>query len=66
MLLFCSNPEKLDCRWRLLSVVSQVKLLGIDASGIADGIPSVVLNLVWNIILFFQVGFFFFSITLTS
>ncbi|XP_038582277.1 EH domain-binding protein 1 isoform X1 [Micropterus salmoides] len=32
-----------------------VKLLGIDASGIADGIPSVVLHLVWNIILFFQV-----------
>ncbi|XP_029902725.1 calmin [Myripristis murdjan] len=32
-----------------------VKLLGIDASGIADGIPSVVLNLVWNIILYFQI-----------
>ncbi|KAM9356103.1 uncharacterized protein clmnb [Pholidichthys leucotaenia] len=32
-----------------------VKLLGIDASGIADGTPSVVLNLVWNIILHFQV-----------
>ncbi|XP_041814602.1 uncharacterized protein clmnb isoform X2 [Chelmon rostratus] len=32
-----------------------VKLLGIDASGIADGVPSVVLNLVWNIILYFQV-----------
>ncbi|XP_030577751.1 calmin isoform X2 [Archocentrus centrarchus] len=32
-----------------------VKLLGIDASGIADGNPSVVLNLVWNIILHFQV-----------
>ncbi|XP_032442163.1 dystrophin isoform X1 [Xiphophorus hellerii] len=32
-----------------------VKLLGIDASGIADGLPSVVLNLVWNIILHFQV-----------
>nr|XP_046229500.1 calmin [Scatophagus argus] len=32
-----------------------VKLLGIDASSIADGIPSVVLNLVWNIILYFQV-----------
>ncbi|XP_040919837.1 uncharacterized protein clmnb isoform X2 [Toxotes jaculatrix] len=32
-----------------------VKLVGIDASGIADGIPSVVLNLVWNIILHFQV-----------
>uniref|UniRef100_A0A671VFP9 Calmin n=1 Tax=Sparus aurata TaxID=8175 RepID=A0A671VFP9_SPAAU len=32
-----------------------VKLLGIDASGIADGVPSVVLNLIWNIILYFQV-----------
>ncbi|XP_029318618.1 calmin [Cottoperca gobio] len=32
-----------------------VKLVGIDASGIADGIPSVVLNLVWNMILYFQV-----------
>ncbi|XP_029132768.2 uncharacterized protein clmnb [Labrus bergylta] len=32
-----------------------VKLLGIDASGIADGVPAVVLNLVWNIILHFQV-----------
>ncbi|XP_068432561.1 interaptin [Clinocottus analis] len=32
-----------------------VKLSGIDASGIADGIPSAVLNLVWNMILYFQV-----------
>nr|XP_019947100.1 PREDICTED: calmin [Paralichthys olivaceus] len=32
-----------------------VKLLGIDASGVADGIPSVVLKLVWIIILHFQV-----------
>ncbi|XP_004542319.2 uncharacterized protein clmnb isoform X3 [Maylandia zebra] len=32
-----------------------VKLLGIDASGIADGKPSVVLHLVWSIILHFQV-----------
>ncbi|XP_047193921.1 uncharacterized protein clmnb [Hippoglossus stenolepis] len=32
-----------------------VKLLGVDASGVADGIPSVVLNLVWIIILHFQV-----------
>ncbi|XP_028252513.1 uncharacterized protein clmnb [Parambassis ranga] len=32
-----------------------VKLLGIDASAIADGTPSVVLSLVWNIILYFQV-----------
>lgn len=35
----------------------QVRLLGIDASSIADGIPSVVLNLVWNIILYFQARF---------
>ncbi|XP_051792526.1 calmin isoform X2 [Acanthochromis polyacanthus] len=32
-----------------------VKLFGIDASGVADGTASVVLNLVWNIILHFQV-----------
>ncbi|XP_077408919.1 uncharacterized protein clmnb [Vanacampus margaritifer] len=32
-----------------------VKLHDIDASGIVDGIPSVVLNLIWNIILHFQV-----------
>ncbi|XP_034555587.1 calmin-like isoform X2 [Notolabrus celidotus] len=32
-----------------------VKLLGIDASSVADGVPSVVLNLIWNIILHFQV-----------
>ncbi|XP_072295640.1 uncharacterized protein [Eucyclogobius newberryi] len=32
-----------------------VKLLGIDASAVADGVPSVVLRLVWNIILHFQV-----------
>ncbi|XP_054618781.1 dystrophin isoform X2 [Dunckerocampus dactyliophorus] len=32
-----------------------VKLLGIDAPGIADGIPSVVLPLIWTIILHFQV-----------
>ncbi|CAG5928310.1 unnamed protein product [Menidia menidia] len=32
-----------------------VKLLGVDASGIADGIPSVILNLIWSIILHFQV-----------
>uniref|UniRef100_A0A3B4H6U4 Calmin n=1 Tax=Pundamilia nyererei TaxID=303518 RepID=A0A3B4H6U4_9CICH len=31
-----------------------VSLLGIDASGIADGKPSVVLHLVWSIILHFQ------------
>ncbi|KAG7244274.1 hypothetical protein INR49_004412 [Caranx melampygus] len=38
-----------------LSGCKLVKLLGIDASGIADGVPSVILNLVWNIILHFQV-----------
>ncbi|XP_024147028.1 nesprin-1 isoform X3 [Oryzias melastigma] len=32
-----------------------VKLLGIDASSIADGVPSVVLSLIWDIILHFQV-----------
>ncbi|KAK2856519.1 hypothetical protein Q5P01_005254 [Channa striata] len=32
-----------------------VKLFGIDASSIADGLPCAVLNLVWNIILYFQV-----------
>lgn len=46
--------------------VSQVKLLGIDASGIADGIPSVVLNLIWNVILYFQVGLSQSAITLMS
>lgn len=49
------EPEKLDFIWCPFPV-SQVKLLGIDASGIADGVPSVILNLVWNIILHFQVG----------
>ncbi|XP_035800589.1 calmin isoform X2 [Amphiprion ocellaris] len=32
-----------------------VKLFGIDASGVADGTASVVLNLIWNIIVHFQV-----------
>uniref|UniRef100_A0AAV2KB72 Calponin-homology (CH) domain-containing protein n=1 Tax=Knipowitschia caucasica TaxID=637954 RepID=A0AAV2KB72_KNICA len=32
-----------------------VKLLGIDASAVADGVVSVVLHLIWNIILHFQV-----------
>ncbi|XP_077443481.1 uncharacterized protein clmnb [Stigmatopora argus] len=32
-----------------------VKLLGIDAAGIVDGVPSVVLNLIWSVILHFQV-----------
>lgn len=34
----------------------QVKLPGIEVSGIADGVPSVVLNLIWSIILHFQAG----------
>ncbi|XP_029966230.1 calmin isoform X2 [Salarias fasciatus] len=32
-----------------------VKLLGIDATGVSDGVPSVVLSLIWNLILHFQV-----------
>jgi hypothetical protein len=34
----------------------QVKLVSIDAAEIADGNPSLVLGLIWNIILFFQVS----------
>lgn len=34
----------------------QVKLVSIDAAEIADGNPSLVLGLIWNIILFFQVN----------
>ena len=32
-----------------------MKLLGVEASAVADGVPHVVLNLLWNIISFFQV-----------
>ncbi|XP_016347861.1 calmin-like [Sinocyclocheilus anshuiensis] len=32
-----------------------VKLVSIDAADIADGNPSIVLGLIWNIILFFQI-----------
>ncbi|XP_062863178.1 calmin-like [Trichomycterus rosablanca] len=32
-----------------------VKLVSIDASDVADGNPSIVLGLIWNIILFFQI-----------
>ncbi|XP_052002056.1 calmin-like [Xyrauchen texanus] len=32
-----------------------VKLVSIDATDIADGNPSIVLGLIWNIILFFQI-----------
>nr|XP_045010089.1 calmin isoform X2 [Jaculus jaculus] len=34
---------------------SNVKLVSIDAAEIADGNPSLVLGLIWNIILFFQI-----------
>ncbi|KAM5273678.1 calmin [Ctenodactylus gundi] len=34
---------------------SNVKLVSIDAAEIADGNPSLVLGLMWNIILFFQI-----------
>lgn len=33
----------------------QVKLVSIDAADVADGNPSIILGLIWNIILFFQV-----------
>ncbi|XP_048218882.1 calmin isoform X1 [Perognathus longimembris pacificus] len=35
---------------------SNVRLVSIDAAEIADGNPSLVLGLIWNIILFFQVN----------
>ncbi|XP_037359864.1 calmin isoform X2 [Talpa occidentalis] len=34
---------------------SNVKLVSIDAAEIADGNPSLVLGLIWNVILFFQI-----------
>lgn len=40
----------------LISASFQVKLVSIDAAEIADGNPSLVLGLIWNIILFFQVS----------
>jgi len=33
----------------------QVKLVSIDAADVADGNSSIILGLIWNIILFFQV-----------
>lgn len=33
----------------------QVKLVSIDATDVADGNASIILGLIWNIILFFQV-----------
>ncbi|NWI08786.1 CLMN protein, partial [Crypturellus soui] len=38
-----------------LSSLLQVKLVSIDAAEIADGNSSLVLGLIWNIILFFQI-----------
>lgn len=38
----------------------QVKLVSIDAADVADGNASIILGLIWNIILFFQVIVFFF------
>lgn len=35
----------------------QVKLVSIDAADVADGNASIILGLIWNIILFFQVTF---------
>lgn len=39
-------------------VCAQVKLVSIDAADVADGNPSIILGLIWNIILFFQVIIF--------
>ncbi|EPY81604.1 calmin-like protein [Camelus ferus] len=39
----------------VLSGRNLVKLVSIDAAEIADGNPSLVLGLIWNIILFFQI-----------
>lgn len=39
----------------------QVKLVSIDAADVADGNASIILGLIWNIILFFQVTFLLFS-----
>ncbi len=36
----------------------QVKLVSIDAADVADGNSSIILGLIWNIILFFQVIFY--------
>lgn len=38
----------------------QVKLVSIDAADVADGNASIILGLIWNIILFFQVTFLLF------
>lgn len=34
-----------------------MKLVSIDAADVADGNASIILGLIWNIILFFQVNF---------
>lgn len=39
----------------------QVKLVSIDAADVADGNASIILGLIWNIILFFQVTFLLYS-----
>lgn len=38
-------------------LLSQIKLVNINATDIADGRPSIVLGLMWTIILYFQVNF---------
>lgn len=43
------------------TLCQQVKLVSIDAVDIADGNSSIILGLIWNIILFFQVIAFFLS-----
>lgn len=40
------------CSWFLFD--PQVKLSGVDLSGVTEGVPSTVLNLIWSIILHFQ------------
>lgn len=47
----------MPCDWLSLHmyVCPQVKLVSIDAADVADGNSSIILGLIWNIILFFQV-----------
>lgn len=50
----------MKCRTvRTYTLCQQVKLVSIDAVDIADGNSSIILGLIWNIILFFQVIAFF-------
>lgn len=46
----CVSPD-----WLNDSTCPQVKLVSIDAADVADGNASIILGLIWNIILFFQV-----------